>query len=266
MNLFFTIINSGYKLFALNFLKRWRDLNIDNELIFVCTDSNVFDLLKSYNAKCILDDPLLSKNLEMWDTKNYNNIVFNKLNTTNNILHLYKDEFKYITYLDTDIWINFNFINEFNHLLENNDFDILFQDGEDYVFKIDENCLLINHKLIEINKCNNYCTGFMCFNTKSLSKIYPLFRYSQSEKDRFIGNQKFINEKLLALDRTILKRDLNTNLNLNYIKKYVLPKSIFPNFSTDFFKFIPNYWMLHYNFLIGKEKFYYMKKHEHWIL
>jgi hypothetical protein len=251
MNLFFTIVNSGYKFFALNFMKRWEQLYIENDLIFVCTDEEVFHFLKKYNAKCILKLEFISKNFQEWDTESYKELVFKKLDITNEILLQHQNQYQYITYIDTDIWININFMAKFNKILINNTFDIIFQDGEDYLNNIEESCSLIDNQLVEEKICNNYCTGFMCFNTKNLDYISNLLKYTEQDFLSFYGNQKFINYKLRTMP---------------HIKKLVLPKIKLLNFSSLYFKFIPDYWALHYNYLIGLDKIYYMKKYNHWLL
>jgi len=251
MNLFFTIINSGYKFFALNFIKRWQELCIKSDLIFVCTDEEVFNFLNKYNVKCILKTQFISKNLEEWSTRPYKEIVFKKLDITKEILLEYKNQYQYITYIDTDIWININFTEELNKILINNTFDIIFQDDEDYIKHIDESCLLIDNKIIEQRICRNYCTGFMCFNTKNLDYIFNLFEYTEKDLLDFDGNQRFINIKLKIMP---------------HIKKFVLPKVKLLNFSSTFFKFVPDYWALHYNYVTSLDKIYYMKKHNHWLL
>jgi len=251
MNLIFTIVNSGYKFFALNFLKRWKQLNISDEILFVCTDQEVFNFLRKYNARCVLNEQGISKNLEVWYTSSYRNIAFKKLDLTKDILLKYRNDYEYITYIDTDIWMNVNFLDNINVILKNNDFDIIFQDGEDYLRNSDESCELINNTLIQKRPCINYCTGFMCFNTKKLNSIINLFNYTNEDVIKHTGNQIFMNKKLQIIPN---------------IKKFVLPKVKFLNFSTTRFESIPDYWALHYNFLIGYSKIYYMKKYKHWLL
>lgn len=258
MNTFFTIINNGYINFAINFYNRWEKLEIQNNLIFICTDNECYNYMLSKGiANCILFNSNIlnsSVNLEIWGTQEYQNIVFNKLNITQKFIQQKSLSSPFITYIDTDIWLNYNFTKELDKILENNlDYDIIFQDGEDYLHNTDECCYLsIDYKLHKIRKCNDYCTGFMSFNcirSSSYNNIMNLLSFNMNDMKSFQGNQAFINSKL----------DMS-NLNIGNI-----PKTIFPNFSTCFhYKNLSNYWMLHYTYLKGKEKIYYMKKNGHW--
>lgn len=250
MNVFFTIINNGYAQFAINFFKRWRKLDIEKELLFVCTDQESFDNLNKNKANCKLylqED--LSKNLETWMSERYKKIVFKKLFLTNEIINFYKSQYTHVTYIDTDFWINLDFTHELDKIIENNNFDILLQDGEDYLSQTDECCVLNNFKFKKIRECGNSCTGFMVIKTFG-NKINELFSYSEKDINTNLGNQDFI----------------NNNLKKYNIKYYNIPKIKLPNFSTSYyFKKINDYWMLHYNYLIGKEKYYYMQKNGHWL-
>jgi hypothetical protein len=254
MNLFFCIINNGYRVFALNFFKRWKELQIQEELLFVCTDSSCYEFIKKEGANCILyEKHKVSDDFEIWDTDEYKNIVFRKLDITKKIIEEKSANHSFITYIDTDIWINLDFTSKLNNVLKTNQgFDIIFQDGEDYLSSSDECCILNDDDtLTKLRECKSYCTGFMVFNNSKKRKILELLSYDEDQARSHSGNQSFINEKLSKLG----------------IQAYTIPKCIFPNFSTSFyFKELSDYWMLHYTYLVGKEKIYYMKKNKHWLI
>lgn len=253
MNIFFSIINNGYKYFALNFYKRWVQLGIKQKLVFVCTDIACYVDLKKVGAECIFaDSNSISTNFHIWQTEEYKKIVFNKLLLTQNFIENTYHEYPFITYVDVDMWVNFDFNQELEPVLLSNDFDIMFQDGEDYILNVDESCILEkNNNISKIRPCNSYCTGFMVFNSRKKNNIINLLSYDEKDLKDNNGNQIFINKKLKELK----------------INACCLPKTILPNFSTSFYyKNLERYWMLHYTYLLGKEKIYYMKKNSHWIL
>jgi len=252
MNIFFSIINNGYKYFALNFYKRWVQLGIKPKLVFVCTDTVCYEELKREGAECILAESDISTNFHIWKTNEYKKIVFNKLSLTKNFIENECDKYSFITYIDTDMWVNFDFTQELERVLVNNIFDIMFQDGEDYIYRTDECFILENDNTIsKIRSCDSYCTGLMIFNSLKKNAIMDLLSYDETDLNNNNGNQFFINKKLQKLKMNVC----------------CFPKTIFPNFSTSFYyKSLGRYWALHYTYLLGKEKIYYMKKNSHWIL
>jgi hypothetical protein len=150
------------------------------------------------------------------------------------------------------MWVNFDFTQELERVLVNNNFDIMFQDGEDYIYRTDECFILENDNTIsKIRSCDSYCTGLMIFNSLKKNAIMDLLSYDETDLNNNNGNQFFINKKLQKLQ----------------MNACCFPKTIFPNFSTSFYyKNLERYWALHYTYLLGKEKIYYMKKNSHWIL
>lgn len=251
MNLFFSIVNHGYTKIALNFIERWKALRINKEIFFVCLDEASYSILKN-KVRCELNEEVkLSENLEVWLNDKYKDIVFRKLDVTKQFVEKHRDQYKYITYLDTDMWINKDFTDELHGILDKSDFDIIFQDGENYLINKDE-CCEINqeNRLNKTRQCKSYCTGFMCINSNS-TKVLDLFDYKKKEINLYSGNQDLINRKL----------ELS---NLNF---YNIPKRLFPNFSDpEYFLTLSDYWMLHYTYLIGKEKISFMKKNNHWLI
>jgi hypothetical protein len=258
MNIFFAIINNGYKCFAFNFHKRWKQLKIDSKLVFICTDNICYEDLKKEGADCeLVENKNLSEKFHQWQTKKYKEIVFNKLDIKKKFIEQESKKYPFVTYIDTDIWVNFNFTKELDKILKNMSkkksdlFDIIFQDGEDYLNGTDECCDLIDGVLVKKKKCDNYCTGFMVFNSKKKEKIIELLSYKQEDIKNYSGNENFINQKITPLKMNV----------------YTIPKIIFPNFSTSFYyKNLSEYWMLHYTYLLGKEKIYYMNRNSHWIV
>ena len=90
MNLFFGILNQGYVNFTLNFMKRWRDIGIQSDIIFACTDEASYWRLKENEIDCFLYRTKISNRFESWSTPNYKEIVFEKLDITREVLQTYK--------------------------------------------------------------------------------------------------------------------------------------------------------------------------------
>jgi hypothetical protein len=253
MNIFFCIVNNGYKYFALNFHKRWLQLDIEKKLVFICTDEICYEELKKEGAECnLVQNKNLSTSFHGWTTKEYKKIVFNKLFLTKNFIENHHKDYPFITYVDTDMWVNYDFTKDLDVVLCKSNFDIIFQDGEDYLENIDDCSVLSSDGSIsKVRNCINYCTGFMVFKSREKDKIFNLLSYDKEDIEKNIGNQIYINKKI-------------AELNMNVCS---LPKKIMPNFSTSFYyKNLERYWMLHYTYIVGKEKIYYMNKNSHWII
>jgi len=258
-NLYFIITNYGYLDIVKNFLQRCIELDsiLLNSLVIVCLDKTSYNALGKYTKYgCILlvdecDDSITDKFLE-WQSTDYKTLVFYKLNIKTKILKMFHNIYDNIIYIDTDIWINNNFITLLNTYLANSDYDVIFQDGEDYLLNHDECTEIIDSKLVYKHYCYSYCTGFMIMNTKNYQKIIDdLFTYNHKDMSENSGNQSFINKQLLSSDLKIL----------------TLPKSVFPNLSVDYlYKQNKNYWMLHYTYVTGKNKISNMKINNHWLL
>lgn len=250
-NLYFTITNEGYVLFVVNFLKRLKEINFQEDFLIACTDNESFNFLNIYHENVLKFDFELSKNFEKWQTNNYKDIVFSKLDIKKSIIKEFSNQYDNIIFIDTDIWINRNFSNDLNNILENNEYDIIFQDGEDYLYYQDECCFVENKKLNKKRYCNSFCTGFMVMNCKSTDVVLDLLSHTEEEKQLCNGNQEYINKKLYFK-------------NLNVL---TIPKNIFPNYSIrSFYKKNKDYWMLHYTYLEGKKKIDEMKKNNHWLI
>lgn len=249
-NLYFTIINEGYIPFTINFLKRLKEVEFQEEFLIACIDTESFHFLKNIHENVIEYNLNLSREFEKWQSEKYKEIVFSKLDIKKSIIEKNKDVYDNIIFIDTDIWINKNFSDELNSILENNDYDIIFQDGEDYLFYKDECFELLENKLIQKRYCNSFCTGFMVMNSKSSEKILNFLNYKEEEKKKCNGNQQYLNEKLY----------------FENLKTLTIPKKLFPNYSICNFYKKYDYWMLHYTYLKGKEKINAMKKNNHWIV
>lgn len=250
-NLYFTVTNQGYVPFVINFLKRLKEINFKEDFLIVCTDGASFNVLNDYHDSVCRFDSDLSNNFEKWETEKYKDIVFAKLDIKKLIIQEFSKEYDNVIFIDTDIWINRNFSDELNKILENNEYDIIFQDGEDYRFDKDECCVAENNKLIKKRYCHSYCTGFMVMNCKSADKLLNFLSYTEEEKRICNGNQEYMNRKLYFKNLDVL----------------TIPKNIFPNYSMcSFYRKNKDHWMLHYTYLKGQEKIDEMKKNKHWLL
>lgn len=260
-NLYFTITNNGYTDIVINFINRCVDLKIFfNDFLIVCTDEQSAATLNKYESLGIkilpiyqILDNTISTEFVAWATANYKHLVFFKLKIKEYILKKFYQNYNNIIYLDTDMWINWNFIDEMNNILRNSEYDVIFQDGEDYLQNTDDCCIIQDGcRLVHKTLCNSYCTGFMVMNTKQTQKIITdLLSYDQSNFMSYAGNQEFINERLYYSD----------------LRAMCFPKRLIPNLSNhNFFRSYQHYWMLHYTYIRGKDKISYMKKYNHWTL
>lgn len=258
-HLYFTIINRGYINFCVNFIDRCEQIksNIIDNFLIVCMDQESFSYMSKYTEKNKFIDVQrynigVSKNLEKWLTEAYKTIVFTKLDIKKSVLNSLASQYKYITYIDTDMWVNNRFDIQYDKIIQNTDFDLIFQDGEDYLCDISDCSEIIENRLVYKKYCNSFCTGFITINTLCKDKINDLFTYNQNNITNNNGNQEFINKKLYSMDLNVL----------------ALPKNIIPNMSQhNYYKSLNNnYWLLHYTYLTSHFKYQYMKINDHWLL
>lgn len=259
-NLYFTITNSGYTDIVINFINRCVQLDmLSKDFLIVCTDATSYAILNQYKSLGITILPIYkilnyqtATEFVSWETDKYKELVFFKLNIKAYILKEFYKNYNNIIYLDTDIWINFNFIDKINTILNHSEYDIIFQDGEDYLQHSTDCCYIQDNQLIYKTLCNSYCTGLMVMNTQASDKIISdILSYDGYNIMSYSGNQQFINERLYYSN----------------LKAMCFPKRLIPNLSNhNFFRAFPNYWMLHYTYIRGKDKITYMKQYNHWTL
>lgn len=251
--------NYGYINIVKNFLERCIELDnmMLDSFVIVCLDYESYSSLQpyiQYGCSVLLDDYCVSftKKFVKWGNDDYKELVFYKLRIKQNILNQFHSKYDNIIYIDTDIWINKNFLKELNLYLNNSEYDIIFQDGEDYLLDYDECTEIIDEQFRFKKYCYNYCTGLMIMKSSSYKKIISkILSYNNDDILNNSGNQSFINKKLLSSN----------------IKALTLPKSLFPNLSNCvFYKKYRNYWMLHYTYIVGKNKINQMKINNHWLL
>lgn len=248
-NLFFTVANFGYREFVLNFFNQWQKLEM-GEFRVVCLDEKMFSFCKDHSIKAQLDHQNISESFHFWRTQQYRKIVFKKLDAKKRMIRENHDHYRYITYMDTDVWVLKNFLTELEHICSVNKFDILFQDGEREE-EGESSHIDHNDKITPIRACNNFCTGFMVMNMIQWEKIVDFLSYKIEDMFEFVGNQPFLNKKIKSFSDLIA---------------ISLPKSTAPNTSNPHVQLSQESWFLHYTYLMGEEKKSLMKSKGHWII
>jgi hypothetical protein len=270
----FTIVNKGYIDIGTNFLKRIKQLNMFNKMIFVCTDEDSFRYFNndSYISCVYRESENVGMEFVAWGEQKYHDLVFNKFDITKEILELaLAQNITRVLYIDTDIWCFTNFekqlfdlaINIYPHA------DFIMQDGENYrLCPVPIKFIFKDTVLIKDRTSKRHCTGFMLM--KPSSKTIYMFDYKNNIKvdyTKFVGNQPFFNKvaeikseiNIINLERELglngsLFNDENAVERLNNDEAKVIIKS---RENTA--------WFLHYTYISGKEKINKMKQFSHWL-
>lgn len=244
-----TLINSGYVNFTKNFLESMKRHNCIFPLIVYCLDNESMKALEGYtHITRIPAYPFMrtemDKSLTIWKTMEYKRIVFSKLDAIKYTMDLPQFKGSSIGYIDTDI--------------------ILFKDPTAIMLK----ALVDNPDAIVISqcdedipwcsnqmKCPNICSGVIVFKQSFITK--SLLHYSERDIITNLTDQHF-----LALQ---FKK-----LNVNYvtINKNIFMNGSFPGVRLDGHKLVipPEAVLLHYNYMIGSYKEFFMKKNKMWYI
>jgi hypothetical protein len=248
-NLFFTVANYGYREFLLNFVTRWRQMQMGDFLV-LCLDSNIFSFCKTHGILAQLHHQNISEGFHSWKQQQYRKIVFRKLDLKTNLIRENHANYNYLTYIDTDIWLNKNFLSVLDTVCSANDFDILFQDGEKND-RGETSVLESDGTISRVRDSENFCTGFMVMNMKNHKQLIELLSYQIQDMFDFVGNQPFLNNKIK---------------NFKSLRCISLPKLIAPNTSPPQMELSSDSWFLHYTYLVGETKKDLMMSNGHWIV
>ena len=221
-----TLSNKGYIDYTTNLINSIKSNNIEIDLDIYVMDSFSLRYFRKLNQNVYLIEGLNNKKFLKQDSVNFGFYMLQKLK----IIHAALLESENVIYLDGDIVIKKNFLSDLYSLEKN--YDLLIQND-------------MNPKKPTVEYL---CAGFM--KIKSNKKTIEFFN-SKNISEELIMNglhdQQYINE--------------NKHL-LNYLK---LPLDFYPNGA----HFYENYktinpFIIHFNYVIGKEKKKLMKKHNEW--
>lgn len=270
--LYFTITNHGYVNFVKNFCKRLKQLNILPTFFIVCTDKESYNELSEYSEfKCVYFASLVPKTFESWNSPNYKDIVFRKLDITKWVLDFAAiHDVKRVLYIDTDIWLYRDFLTDLQSYVDMTDkhgIEIIMQDGEDYTETPKSPLVdftVIPYKVTRY--CTRLCTGFMVL--KPTVSVRNLFDYKNNRAlnwNIYVGNQPYLNDAIEAYEIP------STSLP----RTWLLNGSIFNNFDIeDSFgtqQALDNYvgddtWLMHYTYTYSTDKVERMRQADHWLL
>ncbi|NDB82207.1 MAG: hypothetical protein EB127_05615 [Alphaproteobacteria bacterium] len=244
-----TLINKGYVNFTKNFLESMKRNNCIFSLIIYCLDNESIVALQGYtNVTCVSANPfirgLMNKNLTIWKSIEYKRIVFSKLDAIKYTMDLPEFKGSCVGYIDTDI--------------------ILFKDPTPIMIKAlsdNPDAIVISQcdedtlQCSNINKCPNICSGVIVFRQSFITK--SLLQYSERDIITNLTDQHFLTEQFKKL-----------NVNHVTIDKNVFMNGFFPGVKMDghVLKIPDEAVLLHYNYMIGSYKEYFMKKNKMWFL
>jgi hypothetical protein len=233
---FITLINPGYIPYCINFLKSMEKAGCKWPLYAYCTDfTSMYPALQSYFGVLCLDAKSflrksLSNDITLYDTLEYKDIVFAKLDAIRYSLSVFKDV---VVYLDTDAVL----LKDPKFYLKN-----LVKTVAANVFcQCDEGA----SECTNVNDCPSVGTGIIM--ACPVQKVIDLCRYENDDVKRFPSDQHYLEWRM-------------TQDSINF---QTMPKRFFPNGCVRHKFFESAYWV-HYNWMIGNEKKLAMEKDGVW--
>jgi len=239
--IWFTLINKGYVDYTKNFLKSMKKSGCKFKLIVYCLDTQAVDELKDYdNCQCIIFDMKKSMSSEMatWATKEYKDVVFAKIDAMQKTLQKYPN--KPVGYIDTDIVL----LSDPTPII----LDSMQKHPDTDVFA---QCDEPNPQCTGHSNCPYICSGVMVFRKPLPDTI---FNYTDEDIKKFQGDQDFLLDKF----------------NSNGIKTLTIDKNIFLNGSYEGLqsgspaKLPKDACLVHFNWMVGKDKVKRMKEQNMW--
>jgi len=245
-----TLINHGYINYTKNFLESMKLFNSTFKLIIYCIDQESINELKNYdNCTCILADFLNSNNLltnfSEWLSLNYKRICFSKLDV---ILYTLKklNLVKAIGYIDMDIIVLKDPTNIILELMKQNENITIFAQCNE-VYK---NCNgICSNKF----NCSNICSGIIVF--RNSIDIFDIFKYNENDIIKFTGDQAFLHFNIRKYKIPTMTISKNIFLNGTY-----------PELNKEKVIISEEISLIHFNYIIGKNKEKYMREKNFWFL
>jgi len=225
-----TYLNKGYFSFVHNYYLTLKKLDVSWNLLAVCIDEDAYSLCKKNGISCVLFNISDTKEFAQWNTNHFLNVTCKKLDVIYTILK--NKNIKKLLYTDTDIAVYKDYV----PYLKSLDGDIYFQ----------SDCSFANINMVD----SNYCSGF----------IY--MKNTQSIQNLFIGINERIPYNILSEQDILAYRISNSNVIVHQLPRHLFPNGVFFNNNC-----VPDDAMLlHYNYMIGKEKQINMISRGDWLI
>lgn len=251
--LWITMINYGYTDFTINFLKHLKKHNINMKLIVLCLDNKTYLKINNNNDIINYCIPVLidfisnnkySDKHAHWGKFEFKKITFAKLDCISYIHNLLKQNNIncHTGYIDTDI-IVFKDINNYILSTINNYSNI------DIFCQCDENIKVCSNKF----KCINACTGVIVFRNTMLHA--DIFKYTKDDVIRFSSDQDYIRFKLFKHNIPYITFEKNYIANGPYYN--LTEKQPINDYETL---------LVHFNWMIGNDKYKNMKIQNLWLV
>jgi hypothetical protein len=248
-----TLINAGYLNFTKNFLESMKVFNSTFKLIVYCIDQTSIEALKNYdNCICInainfLKYSNLTSELKAWSEIDFKKITFSKLDAILFTLKSVSDiQINAVGYIDMDIVVLSDPTNIILELMnQNENIKIFAQCDEEY-----KNC---NGQCSNKFNCCNICSGIIIF--RNQNDIYHIFKYDENDINNFTSDQDFIRSKVFKYNIPNLTIDKNIFLNGTH-----------PGLNNENAMIPTNTSLIHFNYLIGKNKEKFMRDKKLWFL
>jgi hypothetical protein len=243
-----TMINYGYIDFTRNFLESMKYHNSSFPLTVYCLDKKTMESLKGYSNVTCIDTSLIIDNKTndtfcQWGQGDYRTLCFYKLDVVSHALK--NNSNTVIGYIDTDIIVLKNptqtVIRYLNEYPEINLFS-----------QCDESNNL--RSCSEPTRCPNLCAGICIFRNNPIT--FDLVDYKKRDISKNITDQDYLlqicnknNIKRITIERSIF---LNGSYpGVNNMTQLILPDSAE---------------LIHYNYIIGKNKIMFMQKNKMWYI
>ncbi len=237
-----TLTSNGYKFLTWNFYLHWKHTCPNHPILILCADKPSYNFFLREGIPCrIIDDTLpdFGSNIVRFGSTNF--MTLNRLKLR--LLNIFSKDSNIQTciYLDGDIAIYKNIVEDLQARLQNDPHGLLFQ--------CDEN----SHDCSGKPNCPNVCTGVIAFRHGCDGGIFV------------IDNEALWNKK--PEDQVWV----NGKLQLQHVPYNVLPRDLYPNgilgtfiHSNPDFKSVA--FLLHYNYRVGETKVTDMKRFGDWLL
>ncbi len=246
-----TLINYGYINFTKNFLKSLKKYGVNMKLYVYCINfEKCYNELKEFdNCVCLNAELFLKKKigegLVVGAQMAYKQVVFCKLDAIKYTLMTgYHKGLKAVGYIDTDIIVLSNPTDVIMKYMKVCPDDISIFSQCDEVLKCRD-----------IMNCGNICSGAIVF--KNNPAYYNIFDYTEADIQRFMGDQDFLLYKIRAYGIKVITIDKNIFINGTY-----------PGIKPDSGKLVlkKEASLIHFNWLVGKDKETQMRRLGMWFL
>ncbi len=229
----FTLTNEGYADYTLNLLTSVSKLNM--KLLCICLGKPAYDIISKHTKNvCMIEDESDENEFAEISTTSFKKITLIKLMLIKELSHYTK---RHVLFTDGDIVFLKNPFDALNTII-NNDKTI--------------ECIIQNDRDCSSSESyTNLCTGF--FWIRHSEKVLEYFTFDESKKNSYAQCE----HDQIYFNKYISK----------HIVYYTLPQSEFPNGSyLQSHQSLENAFIIHFNYIVGNEKRFVMRKYNHWYL